>query len=285
MSGRVDIEMLGDDTMAGGNDGSDSWMISYLDVLTLIIAFFVLMLSLSEPISEEEERSDGTGEGGPTVLAGEGSSVLAGGSGLLELNTRDGEPLVAAAGQSEATTSEAEQTGAGEQQAPPGEEDDRNASPVDSSLARGAPDNAAEQRLMESLEALQTQGVEVVAADDGITIRLAEGLLFTSGQADLTAEGLLLLDELEDFLLLFEGQISVEGHTDSFPIRSGGRFASNWELSAARAIAVVQFLAEGALSADRLRAVGYAATQPLERNITEEGRAANRRVEMILQAP
>lgn len=284
MSGRVDIEMLGDDTMAGGNDGSDSWMISYLDVLTLIIAFFVLMLSLSEPISEEEERSDGTGDGGPTVLAGEGSSVLAGGSGLLELNSRDGEPQLAAAGQSEATSSEAEQTGAGEQQAPPGEEDDSNASPVDSSLARGAPDNAAEQRLMESLEALQTQGVEVIAADDGITIRLAEGLLFTSGQAELTAEGLLLLEELEDFLLLFEGQISVEGHTDSFPIRSD-RFASNWELSAARAIAVVQFLAEGALSADRLRAVGYAATQPLERNITEEGRAANRRVEMILQTP
>lgn len=285
MSGRVDIELIGDDTMAGGSDGSDSWMISYLDVLTLIIAFFVLMLALSEPISEEEkERNEGAAEGGPTALPGEGVSVLAGGSGLIELDAPEATSMAPAIGEVEAGDRGEAETGTGDQDAQSGEQDSIHASPVGSSLARGNPDNAAEQLMMESLEALQTQGVEVIAGSDGITIRLSEGLLFTSGQAELTADGLLLLDELEDFLLLFEGQISVEGHTDSFPVRSG-RFASNWELSSARAIAVVQFLAEGALPADRLRAVGYAATQPLERNITEEGRAANRRVELILQAP
>lgn len=280
MPGRVDIELIGDDTMASGNDGSDSWMISYLDVLTLIIAFFVLMLSLSEPITEEEERSDGSSEGGPTPLEGEGSSILAGDSGLSELEAPEGTAVDSA----DDTASEQAASDTGEDDSQPGQEDGDDTSPVDSSLARGGQDNAAEQQMMDALDGLRMQGVEVIAGNEGITIRLPEGLLFSSGQAELTADGLLLLDELQDFLLLFEGQISVEGHTDSFPVRNS-QFASNWELSTARAISVVQFLAEGALSDDRLRAVGYAATQPLERNITEEGRAANRRVELILRAP
>lgn len=282
MPGRVDIELIGDDTMTSGNDGSDSWMISYLDVLTLIIAFFVLMLSLSEPISEEEEeeRNDGSSEGGPTLLAGEGSSILAGESGLFELDNPEDSAVVSA----DDTAGEQAGSGSGEEDSQPGEENSDDTSAVDSSLARESPGNAAEQRMMDALDGLRMQGVEVIAGNEGITIRLPEGLLFNSGQAELTADGLLLLDELQDFLLLFEGQISVEGHTDSFPVRNS-QFASNWELSTARAISVVQFLAEGALPDDRLRAVGYAATQPLERNITEQGRAANRRVELILRAP
>lgn len=278
MSGRVDIELIGDDTMAAGNDGSDSWMISYLDVLTLIIAFFVLMLALSEPISEKEEREERTGEGGVTALTEEATPVLAGDNGLLERQ------LPRATVPTAGTSMETVQPDSGDGDMRSAEQEGSSTPSADSALAGASPGNAAERQMMESLEALQMQGVEVIAGNEGITIRLPEGLLFSSGQADLTAGGLLLLDELQDFLLLFEGQISVEGHTDSFPVRNS-RFASNWELSTSRAISVVQFLAEGALPEDRLRAVGYAATQPLERNITEEGRAANRRVELILRAP
>lgn len=277
MSGRVDIELIGDDTMAGAGEGSDSWMISYLDVLTLIIAFFVLMLAMSEPIDEEEDSAqENMGQPGDTILPGNGVALLTGDGALLE---RD------------AVNNATESTAASE--TAPDAQDDSSGAPATTTdsgeaVTAQAPanpsGNAVQERMSEALASLQNQGVEVQAGNEGITIRLPEGLLFTSGSAELTADGLLLLDDLQSFLQLFEGQISVEGHTDSFPIRNS-RFSSNWELSTSRAIAVVQFLAEGALPDDRLRAVGYASTQPLESNATAAGRAANRRVELILRDP
>ncbi|EWG98544.1 hypothetical protein Q427_29990 [Halomonas sp. BC04] len=80
----------------------------------------------------------------------------------------------------------------------------------------------------------------------------------------------------------FEGDVSVEGHTDSIPIATA-RFPSNWELSSARAIAVLRYLAELGIDIERLRAVGYAETRPLESNDSAEGRAMNRRVELLLK--
>ena len=80
----------------------------------------------------------------------------------------------------------------------------------------------------------------------------------------------------------FDGQISVEGHTDNVPIATA-RFPSNWELSVGRAIAVVRQLERQGIAISRMRAVGYADTQPMESNATAEGRAANRRVELLLK--
>lgn len=106
--------------------------------------------------------------------------------------------------------------------------------------------------------------------------------MFASGQAELTAQGRGVIESLVEVLESFDGQISVEGHTDNIPIATA-RFPSNWELSAARAIAVVRHLESEGLDIYRMRAVGYADTQPMENNTTPEGRAANRRVELILR--
>nr|WP_163503733.1 OmpA family protein [Halomonas socia] len=100
-------------------------------------------------------------------------------------------------------------------------------------------------------------------------------------QADLTGDGRRVLDGLLGMLKTFDGRISVEGHTDDVPIATP-RFPSNWELSGAHAIAVVRHLQEQEVPESRLRAIGYADTQPLESNATPEGRAANRRVELVL---
>src|SRR5690625_7301960 len=75
--------------------------------------------------------------------------------------------------------------------------------------------------------------------------------------------------------------ITVEGHTDSVPIRSA-RFPSNWELSGARAGSVVRYLEANGIHSERLRAVGYADTRPLGSNDTVQGRASNRRVELTI---
>lgn len=78
--------------------------------------------------------------------------------------------------------------------------------------------------------------------------------------------------------------VSVEGHTDNVPINTT-QFPSNWELSAARAISVVRLLQQQGINGQRLRAIGYADSLPLQSNDTVEGRAANRRVNLVLSEP
>ncbi|HBP78262.1 MAG TPA: flagellar motor protein MotB, partial [Halomonas sp.] len=117
---------------------------------------------------------------------------------------------------------------------------------------------------------------------EGVTLRIDDSLLFPSGSDVLTPQGQVVLERLSPVLQAFDGQISVEGHTDNVPIATA-RFPSNWELSVGRAIAVVRQLERQGIAISRMRAVGYADTQPMESNATAEGRAANRRVELLLK--
>ncbi|RTR04446.1 OmpA/MotB family protein [Halomonas nitroreducens] len=138
------------------------------------------------------------------------------------------------------------------------------------------------QGLQPRFQGLQIEGVSVEANDSGVTLRIEDRLLFSSGRANLTGDGRQVLGRLAERLGDFTGHISVEGHTDSLPIATS-RFPSNWELSTGRASAVVRYLAEAGVPRGRLRAIGYADTQPLAGNDSPEGRAANRRVELLLR--
>ena len=203
-------------------EGDDGWLTSYLDVLTLLITLFVLLLSLSPP---------GGGEGADTAFMRSASAV----SSL---------PLA--------------------------------------SLATGI--QPRHDGLQPEYAGLNIPGVSVSQGREGVTLRIDTSLLFPSGQAVLTPQGRGVIESLMDVLARFDGQISVEGHTDSVPI-STARFPSNWELSSARAIAVVRHLERQGFNISRMRAVGYADTQPMEPNATADGRAANRRVELLLRQP
>lgn len=115
-----------------------------------------------------------------------------------------------------------------------------------------------------------------------MVVELPDNVLFDSGDAELKPEGQQTLAEVAQVLRQIEGrQFQVAGHTDSVPIRSR-RFPSNWELSTARAVSVARFLIEQGLPPDRISAAGYADTQPVESNDTEQGRARNRRIEIQL---
>ena len=201
-------------------EGEEGWLTSYLDVLTLLITLFVLLLSLTPP---------GGGEAADTAFMRSASAV----SSL---------PLA--------------------------------------SLATGI--QPRHQRLQPQFSGLNIPGVSVSQGREGVTLRIDNSLLFSSGQAVLTPQGRGVVESLIDVLASFDGQISVEGHTDSVPI-STARFPSNWELSSARAIAVVRHLERQGFNISRMRAVGYADTQPMEPNATADGRAANRRVELLLR--
>lgn len=113
-------------------------------------------------------------------------------------------------------------------------------------------------------------------------IELSDNILFDSGDDALKPEGRDALSQIAQVLQTIQDrEFQVVGHTDNIPIRSR-RFASNWELSAARAVNVARFLIEQGMSAERISAAGYADTQPVASNSTPEGRAQNRRIEIVL---
>ena len=113
-------------------------------------------------------------------------------------------------------------------------------------------------------------------------IELSDNILFDSGRADLKPEGETALSEIVAVLnTIGERQFQVAGHTDNVPMRSS-RFDSNWHLSSARAVTVARFMIEQGLSAERISAAGYADTQPVASNESAEGRAQNRRIEIVL---
>ncbi|SHK15846.1 OmpA/MotB family protein [Thermocrinis minervae] len=142
------------------------------------------------------------------------------------------------------------------------------------------------QRQLEELhEMLQKMGLEgefkVSYEVIGIRLILQEKLLFDSGSATIKPEFYPILDKLVEILNSLPNPIEVEGHTDNIPI-STDLYPSNWELSTARASAVVRYFIAKGISPSRLKAAGYADTRPIAPNTTPEGRAQNRRVEIVI---
>jgi chemotaxis protein MotB len=115
-----------------------------------------------------------------------------------------------------------------------------------------------------------------------MVVELAENILFDSGKSDLKTDGKTALQEVGSVLSTIAGrEFQVSGHSDNVPIKSA-KFPSNWELSSARAVVVTRFLADNGVPTDRISAAGYAETQPVATNDTPEGRAQNRRIEIVL---
>ncbi|MEA2641380.1 MAG: chemotaxis protein MotB, partial [Chloroflexota bacterium] len=128
-------------------------------------------------------------------------------------------------------------------------------------------------------------GVLVGSAVDGVLVSISGNALFDSGKADLKPAGLAVLDVLANQLRPTTNQIRIEGHTDNIAI-STPLFPSNWELSAARATTVVRYLIErGGIRPQQLIAAGYGDQRPVASNDTREGRARNRRVDVVILTP
>jgi chemotaxis protein MotB len=117
----------------------------------------------------------------------------------------------------------------------------------------------------------------------GLKLNLSEEILFPSGSATLNSSGTAVLSKVSRRLIELPHTIAVEGHTDNVPVAR--RYASNWELAAARASSVVRLMIENGVDPDRLKAVSRAEYAPVATNDTAEGRAKNRRIEIQLDAP
>jgi chemotaxis protein MotB len=123
--------------------------------------------------------------------------------------------------------------------------------------------------------------VEITREAEHIRLEVKDTFLFESGSADLKVQAATVLESLIEMLQRHAGGIAVEGHTDDRPIATA-RYPSNWELSAARASTVARYLIMHGIAAQRVQAVGYADTRPRSANDSVEGRARNRRVTLVM---
>jgi chemotaxis protein MotB len=126
------------------------------------------------------------------------------------------------------------------------------------------------------------EGLEIEDVHGELVLRLPEHLLFDNAQAVLRDEGRAAIEAVEEVLHGRAVRIRIEGHTDSVPIQTA-QFPSNWELSTARAMACVRHMLESKrIEPQRLAAAGYGEHHPVGDNATSEGRARNRRVDIVI---
>lgn len=229
----------------------EEWMMTYMDTVTLLVTLFALMLSFS---SISEEKTEALAEG--LRLDKYGVGILFGSIGVMDKAS---------------STAPAKPDAGTPPVAPPAAEPAEPA--LDNKALDGIQKLLARQGISDSVEAKIT--------DSLLDLQLRDSVLFESGQATLLSGGYDVLSRLIPLLQKGAFQISVEGHTDSVPI-STDYYPSNWELSGARAAAVVRALIDLGIAAERLQTIGHAHTKPVADNTSEEGRKKNRRVNLIL---
>jgi chemotaxis protein MotB len=135
--------------------------------------------------------------------------------------------------------------------------------------------DALSEQIVNGLLEIETEGRKII-------IRIREKGAFGSGSATLKPEYREILREIQSVIALKPGHVKVEGHTDNIPINTD-RFRSNWELSSARAVSVAhELMSNGVINSIRFEVSGLADTKPLSNNTTAEGRSKNRRVEILI---
>lgn len=235
----------------------DRWVVSYADFITLLLAFFVVMYSISS-----------VNEGKYRVLSETLEGVFQGPAFRFKpINVGDtlGPDADQEVGLLEHMPSKEQKT------TEPSLEDEE-----------AAQLHQIQRDASQAFQKLIADGELTVASNElWVEIEIQSNLLFASGSASPELDADPILEAVAQLLKGFSNPVHVEGFTDDQPIE-GGRFISNWELSAARAAAVVRMLAHYGVGPERMAAVGYGEYQPKVSNLTARGRAMNRRVKIII---
>lgn len=235
-----------DDDSGGGDEGAPAWMATFSDMATLLLTFFVLLLSFANMDIQNFKVALGSVKEALGVQFKVNGDFEAMATTPVELSTE----------QSSASLDK----------------------PKETELAA----EAEQVRRYVAAKGL-SKHVAVIQTQRGVVLRIKDMVLFDIGSDHLREESFEILELVADLFGRFSGTVSIEGHTDNQPI-SRGRFPSNWELSTGRSTAVLRHLSERhQLDVARLRVAGYSDVRPLADNNTEEGRAKNRRVEFVFE--
>jgi chemotaxis protein MotB len=226
----------------------ERWLVSYADFITLLFAFFVVMFAVSQVDSKKVGRFT---QSFKEALEWAPLTQKSGGGG--------GDRVIA--------------------------ELSAMANHTRPSWSYSNEKKSIKKNLGERLGKVPSlSGLNILEVHGELVLRLPEKLMFDRGEAAISPGGKEALDAIADELRTRPVRIRVEGHTDATPIHTA-RFPSNWELSMARAMAVVRFCLETAkIEPGRLAAAGYGEYHPVGSNDSAEGRAQNRRVDLIVVA-
>lgn len=239
----------------------ERWLISYADFITLLFAFFVVMYSVSS-----------VNEGKYKVL----SETL---TGVFNAPQRSIRPIPV--GSEPGVSSPADDQAVIPLPVAPESAPEPSTTVREQAQRSEALESMANQFATEFDSLIDQDVVNLQASDQWIELSMRDSLLFGSGQAEPHYDAFPVMERIANIIGGTDNAIRVEGFTDNRPIRTG-RFPSNWELSAARASAVVRMLAAEGVAPSRMAAIGYGAYQPVARNDTEEGRRRNRRVVLLI---
>lgn len=234
----------------------ESWLIPYADILTLLLALFIVLFAASEVDSKKFK-----------AISDSFNTELQGGTGVLDQQ--------AAIEITEDTSSTAKLD-----ETIPIEESEKVMSAYE--------DHKELQDLQEKIEEYITEKglsprLQTELTIKGLVLKIKEGVLYQSGSADINEESKVIAVEISNLLVTDPPRnILIDGHTDNIPAVSE-EFPSNWELSSARAINFMKILLENKkLDAKKFSATAYGEFQPVTSNDTEAGRAENRRVEVLI---
>ena len=234
----------------------ERWLVSYADFITLLFAFFVVMFATSQT---DKSKAQAVSDSVKKALEGQSFNsvvkVILGGT--------------------------VDHTGQGNAQRHGPGGDQRSIKP----------DKAGPMvvELMPSLDILSKQLAEEIKSGKlqismvprGLVISFTQAALFPSGEDEIAKDTYSSIKKIAEAMQKIPNPARMEGHTDAIPIHNS-RFRSNWELSAARSIALLEAVTSLGVDKDRLSIGGYADTNPVDDNDTEAGRAKNRRVDIII---
>jgi len=260
------------------HENHERWLVSGYDMMTLLFAVFVILFAISSTnISKVKALQQSLQEAfsGP-VLTG-GKAMMATGD-ASESNRAAPEPPLPSITPVQAVQAAMAQTD--------GDADQTAAAAAAAKLAAQEEEDlqALKRRIDAAVrEAGLSKHVSTTVSRRGLEVRLlTDKLFFDSGSAVINAPGIPLIDEIGAIVADERTHpVAVEGHTDDRPIATS-QYPSNWQLSGARAGAVVQRLIRAGVAGGRVSLGGYAARQPVAGNATAAGRARNRRVEIVL---
>jgi chemotaxis protein MotB len=241
---------------SGDHASHERWLVAYADFITLLFAFFVVMFATSQT---DKGKAQQVSESVKKALAGDHmTALIASVLGGSPDNKGKGNALMRGPG--------------GAQKSPEEKKEQKLAELVPSLKV-----------LTEELKKeIETGRIQISMEARGLVVSFTQAALFPSGEDVVSSEAYEGLARVAEAIKKIPNPVRLEGHTDSVPIKTA-RFRSNWELSAARSIALLELVCTrfGA-PRERMSVAGYADNAPLDSNESEKGRARNRRVDIII---
>ncbi|WP_373757875.1 OmpA family protein [Jeotgalibaca porci] len=236
-------------TKGNSGSGGGSWMTTFSDLMSLLLTFFILLFSMSNVSNEKFTQA----------AQSLSSSLIGGGEGIM-----DGVIV----------PFEDDNTGTNETVVPA---EELEAPGLDPALIE------IYNRVINFVEKNDLEDKVIITADPkGVYVNVSNAILFGKESASISREGRSVLKSVGKLLNQLDNRVVIEGHTDDIP-NAYGQYPTNWELSVGRAVSVLRYLNENEhVDARRLSAVGYGENQPLAPNNSEENRARNRRVNIVV---